>query len=299
MPVTDATFFQGTARHWKVEGREFRPRLGGDYQITARFESDPDERLYGMGQYQQPYLNLKGCKLDNYRYHIGSNMQIGNLYPVMYAKAFYDGMKAEGNPNIVNLLRCARADSQKYGALVWSGDIASSFDSMRNQLAAALSMGLAGIPWWTTDIGGFHGGGIHDRAFRELLIRWVRWGIFCPVMRLRNDRGPHLPKLNPDNPQEFPSGAPNEVWSYGDEVYEVLKKYLSLRESLRPYICEQIKKSARNRGARHVSAVFDFPDDGEAWKIEDQYMFGSDYLAAPILEAGQRSRVLYLPKGAN
>lgn len=235
---------------------------------------------------------------DNYRYHMGSNAQIGNVYPVMYAKAFFDGMKAEGQENIVNLLRCAWAGSQKYGALVWSGDIASSFASMRNQLTAGLQMGLAGIPWWTTDIGGFHGGDVRDPAFHELLIRWFQWGTFCPVMRLHGDREPHLPKLNPHNPQEFPSGAGNEVWSYGEEVYEILKRHLLLRESLRPYIRDQMRRTHETGEPIMRPLFFDFPEDDVTWQVEDQYMFGPDYLVAPILEAGQRERKVYLPKGA-
>lgn len=99
-------------------------------------------------------------------------------------------MKAEGQENIINLLRCAWAGSQKYGALVWSGDIHSSFSSLRNQLAAGLNMGLAGIPWWTTDIGGFHGGDPKDPKFQELLVRWFEYGTFCPVMRLHGYREP-------------------------------------------------------------------------------------------------------------
>ena len=97
-------------------------------------------------------------------------------------------MEAQGQKNIVNLLRCAWAGSQKYGALVWSGDIASSFESMRNQLAAGLNMGIAGIPWWTTDIGGFHGGNPDDKEFRELFVRWFQWGTFCPVCLLYTSR---------------------------------------------------------------------------------------------------------------
>jgi alpha-D-xyloside xylohydrolase len=77
---------------------------------------------------------------------------------------------------------------------VWSGDIASSWSSLRNQLAAGLNMGIAGIPWWTTDIGGFHGGDPTDEAFRELLVRWFRWGAFCTVMRLHGDREPKQPQ---------------------------------------------------------------------------------------------------------
>ena len=99
-------------------------------------------------------------------------------------------MKAEGQENIINLLRCAWAGSQKYGALVWSGDIKSSFPSMKNQVAAGLNMGIAGIPWWTTDIGGFFGANINDPEFHELLVRWFEYGCFCPVMRLHGYRWP-------------------------------------------------------------------------------------------------------------
>ena len=108
--------------------------------------------------------------------------------PSGYAQAFYDGMKAEGQKNVINLLRCAWAGSQRYGALVWSGDIDCTFDALRRQLAAGLNMGIAGIPWWTTDIGGFDGGDPDDPAYRELLIRWFQWGAFCPVFRLHGHR---------------------------------------------------------------------------------------------------------------
>lgn len=149
---------------------------------------------------------------DNYRYYLGTDLEVGNLYPLDYARTFYEGMEAEGQKNIVNLLRCAWAGSQKYGALVWSGDIASSFESMRNQLAAGLNMGLAGIPWWTTDIGGFHGGDPSDPAFRELFVRWFQWGTFCPVMRLHGDREPRQPQFGTTGGAACLSGAPNEVW---------------------------------------------------------------------------------------
>jgi alpha-D-xyloside xylohydrolase len=88
---------------------------------------------------------------DNFRYWQGTNLSIGNIYPVQYARTFYEGMEAAGQKNIVNLIRCAWAGSQRYGALVWSGDIASSWNSFRDQLAAGLNMGLAGLPWWTTE----------------------------------------------------------------------------------------------------------------------------------------------------
>lgn len=234
---------------------------------------------------------------DNYRYHLGSNLQIGNVYPIDYARAFYEGMKNEGQNNIVNLLRCAWAGSQKYGTLVWSGDIASSFDSMRKQLVAGLNMGIAGIPWWTTDIGGFHGGNPNDETFRELFVRWFQWGTFCPVMRLHGDRYPKQAQLNQELSRDARSGADNEVWSYGEKVYKICKKYILIRENMREYT-RRLMEEAHEKGSPIIRTLFyEFPEDNNCWDIEDQYMYGDTYLVAPILYAGQREREVYLPKG--
>jgi len=218
---------------------------------------------------------------DNYRYHAGPNIAIGNTYPLEYARTFHEGMSASGQTNIVNLLRCAWAGSQKYGALVWSGDIASSWSSLRNQLAAGLNMGIAGIPWWTTDIGGFHGGDPNDEAFRELFVRWFQWGAFCPVMRLHGDREPRQPQFGDSGGAGCASGAPNEVWCYGETVYEICKKYMFLREGMREY----------------TRSFYTFPEDSKCWEVEDQYMFGDKYLCCPVLAAGVRKRSVYLPAG--
>lgn len=228
---------------------------------------------------------------DLYRYHAGSNLQIGNIFPREYAKGFYEGMAAEGQTNIVNLLRCAWAGSQKYGALVWSGDIASSWGSFRDQLAAGLNMGMAGIPWWTTDIGGFHGGRPDDPEFRELFVRWFQWGAFCPVMRLHGDR---QPKTGGDTSP----GAPNEIWSYGPEVEEICKKYIAIREQLRDYT-RSLMKQAHEKGTPIIRPLFyEFPGDAKSWTTETQYMYGSKYLVAPVLVAKQRTSKVYLPAGA-
>lgn len=236
---------------------------------------------------------------DNYRYFIGPNVEVGNLYPVEYARAFYEGQQKEGQQNIVNLLRCAWAGSQKYGALVWSGDIASSFQSMRNQLAAGLNMGIAGIPWWTTDIGGFHGGNPDDEAFRELFARWFAWGAFCPVMRLHGDREPRQPQVGTTGGATCRSGAANEVWSYGPNVSAVCKKYLALRENMRDYV-RLTMMQAHEKGTPVMRTLFySFPQDKTCWCIEDEYMFGDKYLVAPVLSAGIIQREVYLPKGAH
>lgn len=235
---------------------------------------------------------------DNYRYYRGSNLKIGNIYPKEYARTFYEGMEKEGQKNIVNLLRCAWAGSQKYGALVWSGDIASSFTSLRDQLAAGLNMGLSGIPWWTTDIGGFHGGDPNDEAFRELFVRWFEWGTFCPVMRLHGDREPRQPQLGTTGGATCRSGAANEVYSYGENVYEICKKYMMLREQIRDYTRELMKQAHEEGLPVMRTLFFEYPEDEICWQIEDEYMYGSDFLIAPIMESGARERKVYLPKGS-
>ena len=240
----------------------------------------------------------KAFDFDNYRYYAGPDIQVGNIYPLMYARTFFDGMRAEGQEKVVSLVRSAWAGSQRYGALVWSGDIHSSFLSMRNQFAAGLNMGLSGIPWWTTDIGGFYGGNPKDPRFRELLVRWFQYGTFCPVMRLHGQREPMKSPLGMRGGALCVSGADNEVWSFGEDNYEILKKFLFLREAMRPYLAS-LMKDAHETGTPVIRPMFyDFPGDGTCWSCSDQYMFGADVLVAPVLYEGMTSRKVFLPSGS-
>ncbi len=236
---------------------------------------------------------------DNYRYYVGPALQCSNVYPVGYAKGFYDGLKAAGETEILSLVRCAWAGSQKYAVLTWSGDIHSSFRAMREQLQAGLSMCVAGIPWWTSDIGGFIGGNIQDPYFKELLVRWFAWGAFCPVFRMHGERSPWYEREQEfiDGVRQLTSGQDNEVWSFGEDNYEILKKYLFIRERLRPYIRECMRQASESGAPVMRPLFFDFPGDKTAWEIEDAYMFGPDLLVAPVMEEGQRERTVYLPEG--
>lgn len=257
---------------------------------------DAGVRLFWLDE-AEPEYNI--YDFDNYRYYSGPCLQTGNIYPSCYSQAFYDGMKAAGQTNIVNLVRCAWAGSQKYGALVWSGDIPSTFGSMKNQLAAGLNMGIAGIPWWTTDIGGFYGGDPTNPEFQELFIRWFQWGAFCPVMRLHGDREPRQPQYGTTGGYFCASGADNEVWSYGPGAFEICKKYLRLREEMRDYT-RKLMEEAHTKGLPLMRAMFvEFPDDPVCWELEEQYMYGDKYLVAPILNLGQRARKVYLPSGCD
>ena len=283
--------FEGATIHYDATNPNARKFLWEKVKINYY---DKGIKIFWLDEAEPEYT---AYDFDNYRYYRGTDLEIGNLYPVDYAKTFYEGMQAEGQKNIVNLLRCAWAGSQRYGALVWSGDIASSFESMRNQLAAGLNMGLAGIPWWTTDIGGFHGGDPNDPAFRELFVRWFQWGTFCPVMRLHGDREPRQPQYGTTGGAHCCSGAANEVWSYGEDVYKICVKYMNIREKMRGYT-RKLMEEAHLKGTPIMRTLFyEFPEDKECWEIEDEYMYGDKYLIAPILEAGVNERRIYLPVG--
>ncbi len=283
--------FEGATIHYDATNPNARKFL---WEKVKTNYYDKGIKIFWLDEAEPEY---SAYDFDNYRYFRGTDLEIGNIYPVEYARTFYEGMQAEGQKNIVNLLRCAWAGSQRYGALVWSGDIASSFESMRNQLAAGLNMGLAGIPWWTTDIGGFHGGDPNDSAFRELFVRWFQWGTFCPVMRLHGDREPRQPQYGTTGGAHCCSGAANEVWSYGEDVYKICVKYMNIREKMRGYT-RKLMEEAHIKGTPIMRTLFyEFPEDKECWEIEDEYMYGDKYLIAPILEAGVNERRIYLPVG--
>lgn len=137
IPFFDATNPRARDYVWKLCKKNYY-----DYGIKVFWldEAEPEFSVYDY---------------DNYRYFMGPATKIGNIYPQLYARTFYEGQRKAGMETAVNLIRCAWAGSQRYGALVWSGDIHSDWETFRKQLCAGLNMGIAGIPWWTTDIGGF------------------------------------------------------------------------------------------------------------------------------------------------
>jgi len=228
---------------------------------------------------------------ENLRFYLGNGLEVANLYPLLHQMAFYEGMRSAGETEIVTLSRSAWAGSQRFGAAVWSGDIPSTFESLQVQVRAGLNMALSGIPWWTTDIGGFHGGDIYSDYFRELIVRWFQYGAFCPIFRLHGYR---LPLKGP-----MPaSGADNEVWSFGEQAYSVLRTWLWLRERLRPYLHLQMAQASQ-RGLPPMRPLFvDFADP-TCVTIEDEFLCGPDILVAPVLCQGARARPVYLPDGAD
>ena len=240
---------------------------------------------------------------DHYLFHIGPVNKVGNVYPQLYNKTFYDGQLQIGREGeIVNLTRAAWAGSQRYGSLVWSGDVHSTFDDLKAQITCQVHMGMAGIPWFTTDMGGFAGGNPDDPDFRELYVRWCQFSCFSPVMRNHGDRSPatKVPgkptfdrKGNPID--HIHTGADNEPWSYGEDVERIVRKYIAVRETLRPYTRDLFAQAHADGQPVARGLFYEFPDDEAAADVAGEYLFGPDLLVAPVTKLGARSREVYLP----
>ena len=305
--------------YMRNHGLLLRNERGMSLQNGATLESfydstNPEARKYLWEQIREGYVKhgirlfwldtmepeLVPLELDNTRFHFGNGLEVAGLYPRCHQQAFYEGLLAENEKAPMTLGRSAWVGSQRFGSAVWSADIPSTFDSLRRQVAGGLNIGLSGIPYWTTDIGGFHGGDIDDPGFRELLVRWFQYGVFCPIMRVHGIRR-QSSKLRADVGKADPNhpNVPNEVWSYGEETCALLSDQIRLRDRLKPYIMAQMKL-AEITGIPPMRPLFvDFPDAPGAWEVEDQFLFGSEVLVAPILSEGTRSRQVYLPAGTD
>lgn len=231
------------------------------------------------------------------RFYLGNGAQTAMLYPYYYVKMLYDGLKEAGEEEIISLTRAAYPGSQKYGAAVWNGDIVSDWRALRQSVTSGLSMGMCGIPWWNSDIGGFLFGDTESEEFRELMVRWFQFGLFSPIMRLHGSRlrTKNQPEPNPGIIER--SGGPNEIWCFGDDNYVTIKKLIETREKLKPYISKYMDIASKTGSPIMRPMFYDFYDDEACYTLEDQYMFGEDILFAPIMEKGQVQRKVYLPKG--
>ena len=238
----------------------------------------------------EPELNPGHPK--NLSFYSGPGAAVANTYPRDNARTFSEGMAAEGEPPTVLLCRSAWAGQARYGAAVWSGDIPPTWDSLARQIRAGLSIGMSGIPWWTSDIGGFHGGDPSDEAYRELYARWFAFGAYCPLFRLHGHRDPRGELGSPL------SGGPNEVWSYGERCLEVSREHMALRERLRPYIGRVMQEAAEHGTPAMRSLFLEFPEDERCWDVEDEFLLGSDLLVVPVTEPGVTRTSAYLPAGA-
>jgi alpha-D-xyloside xylohydrolase len=212
---------------------------------------------------------------------IGSGARYANLYPLMTTTAVYRGQRAASDRKRVFILsRSAFAGSQRNAAAVWSGDINSDWVTFKRQVPAGLNYSVSGLPYWTTDIGGFVDGNPDDPGYRELFVRWFEFGAFCPIFRVHGGR----------------STNQNELWSYGPDAQQVLTSYDRLRYRLIPYIYSLAWKTTSESYTPMRPLVMDFLDDTRTRNIGDQFMFGPAILVNPVTEPGAIVRPLYLPK---
>ncbi len=239
----------------------------------------------------EPEINP--VQFDNIIMHCGKGNETGLLYPYYYSKLAYDGMKEIGRDDIITLTRCAYTGAQQFGALVWSGDIYSSFESLSMSIKSGLSMSMCGIPWWNTDIGGFWGADVKSDYFKELIVRWFQYGVFCPVTRLHGNRG----YQDWSRGVREPSGADNEIWSYGEENFKILKDLVLLRNRLRPYIEKHMDIASKQGVPLMRPMFFDYPEDEVCYSSDEQYMFGDDIIFAPVTKMGATEKQVYLPEG--
>lgn len=234
-------------------------------------------------------------------FHVGPGTQFFNVYPLFHTAAFYKGMRGDMDQRAVILARDSYLGAQHNGAIFWSSDIAPTWDVLRRQVPTGINFTASGMPYWSTDIGGWQSlssvhkpehpplldpsdardnvGGYDD--YPELYTRWFEYGAFQPNFRSHGSR------------------KHNEVWSYGKAAEPILKKYLRLRYQLMPYIYS-LGYSANRTGAPFMRGLFlDFGSDPKVADIGDEYMFGPAFLVAPVTEQGATSRSVYLPAGAD
>ncbi len=213
---------------------------------------------------------------------LGNGARYVNEYPLLTTSAVYQGQRAASDQKRVFILsRSAFAGSQRNSVATWSGDVDPNWQTFRRQIPAGLNYSVSGLPYWTTDIGGFVGASPSDPAYRELFVRWFQFGTFCPILRV------HGTRFEPNE---------NELWSYGPEAQKILTSFDRLRYRLLPYIYSVAWKTTSEGYTMMRPLVMDFRTDVRAQNVGDQFLFGPALLVNPVTEPGATTRPLYLPK---
>jgi alpha-D-xyloside xylohydrolase len=219
--------------------------------------------------------------LINNKVALGSGARYANLYSLMTTNGVYEGQRSASDRKRVFILsRSAFAGAQRNAITAWSGDVESNWLSFARQIPAGLNFELSGLPYWTTDIGGFIIGNPDDPSYRELFVRWFEYGAFCPIFRLHGTRTTNQ----------------NELWSYGPEAQTILTSYDRLRYRLMPYIYSLAWKTTSEGYTPMRALAMDFRSDTRALNTGDEFLFGPAILVSPVTEAGVTSRRVYLPK---
>ncbi len=233
-----------------------------------------------MDSTEPDHLDVKPEDFDNKTY-LGSFRKVRNAYPLETVGGVYEHQrKQSSDKRIFILTRSAFAGQQRYGSNVWSGDLGSSWDALRNQIPAGLNFSLTGNPNFNSDIGGFFAGAYNKTSmdgtasknplFQELYVRWLQYGVFTPMMR---SHGTDLKR---------------EIYYFGkkgEPIYDAIERAIKLRYSLLPYIYSTSWNVTSKQGSFLRALVMDFAQDKSVWDLKDEYLFGKSILVAPVLRA--------------
>ncbi|WP_372772894.1 TIM-barrel domain-containing protein [Mangrovibacterium sp.] len=221
---------------------------------------------------------------------VGPYEEVQLPYSLEVTRAVYEGRRAEfPNERVFNLTRSAYAGQQRYGATSWSGDVEASWEQFSEQIAAGLNFTMAGVPYWTHDIGGFFRDSksinpqfdsqYTNPEFIELLTRWFQFGTFSPIFRIHG------------------YVSETEIWRYGQEFEDMARKFIDLRYQLMPYIYSEAWKVTNDSHLLMSPLAYYFPNDKNTWAIKDQLFFGESMMVAFVTEYQQRNKEVYLPEG--
>ncbi len=235
-----------------------------------------------MDSTEPDHLDFKEEDLDQPT-AMGPFRRVRNAFPLMAVGGVYDNqrsMKDGSDKRVLILTRSVFAGQQRYGSNTWSGDVQSNWNSLRNQVPAGLNFALTGNPNFNSDLGGFFANSYNERSqdgsatqnplYQELYVRWMQYGVFCPMMRSHGTE------------------VPRELYYYGEAgepVYDALLGAVKMRYSLLPYIYSLAHDVNANNGTYQRALMMDFKADRNVWNIGNEFMFGRSLLVAPVLEA--------------
>jgi alpha-D-xyloside xylohydrolase len=225
----------------------------------------------------EPEQGDRQGKIDSTQTFLGSFKRLRNAFPLQTNRGVYENQrKVSSDKRVFILTRSSFAGQQRYGASTWSGDIEGKWDVLRNQISGGLNFCMSGIPYWTTDIGGFYARsefypqGVANPSYQELYVRWFQFGAFCPLFRSHG------------------TSIPREIYNFGSKgywAYDVQEKYINLRYRLMPYIYSVARMVTHNAYTMMRGLPMDFAGDFKVLNIDNQYMFGPSILVCPVTEA--------------
>lgn len=275
---------------YKLEGTNFLDLT--DPGVSERYYRMLSDSMFHLGV---SYIWLDGSEPESkpaydFQTAVAPFADVANCYSLLVTKSMYEGKRKEfPEKRVFNLTRSSYAGQQRYGATSWSGDIEASWEQFSEQIAAGLNFTMAGVPYWTHDIGGFfrdsksfnpeYDSQYTNEEYRELLTRWFQFGTFSPVFRIHG------------------YVSETEIWRYGAEFERIARKFIDLRYKLMPYIYSEAWKATTDGKLLMSPVVYQYPGDKNTWGIKDQFFFGESLLICPVMKYKARSRELYLPEG--